>query len=99
MNDRMCEQIIASLSVQPAPELLAALRRFSAFMERREIWVTRHTFRNNVLRLTFSDDAYDYTFTLRDMKRLLDGLDRGEEFPWREVIDTDPNAPPTGRTS
>lgn len=87
MNERICDQILDSLSRPPPSELQAALRRFVAWMDQHEIWITRHVFRNGILRLTFSDHAHDYTFSLLEMKRLLKALDRGEPFPWREVID------------
>ncbi len=92
MNSQLCEQILTSLPDALPERQAASLRELAEWMDRRELWLTSHQYRNGILRVTFSDAARDYTLTTRQMEQVLRDMARGAPFPWEDLAD--PTAAP-----
>ena len=85
MNERVCDLLIEGLEPRLNQGEETVLRRFSAFMDHSDCFMTGHARRGEGLQVTFSDDDCSYTFDLTQMEGHLVRMDRGEAFPWEDL--------------
>ena len=90
MNDQVVSRLLDGLSPRIPGEEEALLRRFAAFMDHHEVWLTGHALRGGKLRLTFANDAGTYVVGLPEIRALTAVQDRGEPFPWEALARLEP---------